>query len=132
MVAGGRRDESASTCYHVRTFSSPVSPAAEAKAVMPITEATLILMFLMALVGIVLFVHRADRERIARMIADRGGTVVSIERSFPTVRAPLSERNTTFWRVKYRTADGSVRMADCFASFLRCKVYRDEPDEARA
>jgi hypothetical protein len=93
---------------------------------MPLSGILFIIAFVCLLIGVPFFTHWADRQRVTRLIVERGGTVLSIKRSFPVTRSLLSERNTTFWRVRYRASDGSVRNAECFASFLRCKIYQEE------
>jgi len=88
-----------------------------------------VVLFVAVMVGALLLVPWADRRRIRRMIENLGGEVLSIEPGTPSpLRFLLSERNTTFWRVRYRDGrSGEVRVAECFASCLRCKIYRDEP-----
>lgn len=93
---------------------------------MPLAGILFIIAFVFVLIGAPFFKHWADRRRITRLIVQQGAAVLSIERSFPVARVILSERNTTYWRVRYKFADGSVRVAECFASFIRCKIYRDE------
>jgi hypothetical protein len=87
-----------------------------------------VLSLIAVLITIGRFTRWADRRRVVRMITRAGGEVVSICQIHPSIaRQLLSERNTTFWRVTYRTRDGEMRRADCFASYLRCKVYDDQP-----
>lgn len=85
--------------------------------------------FVVVIFGAGPFIFWADRRRVCRMIvAHTGGEIVSVASVEPSmVRHLLSERNTTFWRVTYRTRQGEMRRADCVASFFRCKVYDDQP-----
>jgi len=92
---------------------------------MPFEVVTLFLILGILVFGYIFLVHWADRRRLARHFAAQGATVLSMERIVPA-RSLVSERNTTFWRVRYQAADGSDHVAECFASILRCKVYRDE------
>ena len=82
--------------------------------------------FLAMIAGGLFLVPWADRQRIRRVIEQSGGRVLRIDRSMPVLRSLFSERNTTFWRVRYRDDDGHIHVAECFASFLRCKIYKDE------
>ncbi len=89
-----------------------------------ILDALVTLGFIGVVLGIVRLTYRADRRRICRMIAQAGGEVISLESINPSkARWLLSASNTTFWRVKYRTPQQEIRIADCSASFLRCKMY---------
>ena len=84
--------------------------------------------FVFLIFGRIWFVPWADRQRVRRHFEERGEEVISITRSHPVFRELLSgaKTTTTFWQVKYRNQDGQMRIAECFASFLRCKVYKDE------
>jgi len=78
------------------------------------------------LAGRLWFIPWADRRRIKRMIERDGARVLAIERAV-SLRALASENNATFWRVVYVAPAGQKRVATCFASFLRCRIYNDVP-----
>jgi len=93
---------------------------------MPFYVIFIVIGFLLIVFGIVWFTQWADRQRVSRHFAQQGASVQRIERVIKSSEF-VSAHFTTFWRVHYKAADGSTRVAECFASFLRCKVYRDEP-----
>lgn len=94
---------------------------------MPVELLFILPVLLLVIVGGQMFIHWADGRRIVRMIVEQGGTVLGIERSFPGVRMLVSVSSTSFWRVRHRASDGTARIAECFATFLRCKIYADNP-----
>jgi len=95
-----------------------------------VVQSICILLFLGIILAIgIWFVPWVDRRRVCRMIEQAGGTIVGVRRIRPLLRSLLSERNTTFWEIRYRASDGTIRIAECFASFLRCKVYSDKPED---
>jgi len=96
---------------------------------MPLATIILFLTLAAAGFGYVYFVHWADRQRLVRHFSKQGATIISMERIVPA-RSLTSERNTTFWRVRYRAADGSTHVAECFASVFRCRIYRDDAEDS--
>ena len=83
-----------------------------------------------ALLGGLWFIHWADRKRIRRFITETKGEVIRVESLRPSMaRRMLSEASTTCYRVTYRNAQGQIRVADCYASMVRCNVYKDVPIE---
>ncbi len=76
------------------------------------------------------FIFWADRQRVVRLITQRGGKVIHAERTSVRLRRRLLElRDTTFWLVTYEDASGHLRLARCRASFLTCTLEKDESIE---
>ena len=91
-------------------------------------------LFVIAFLALVIlgtwFIFWADRQRVVRLITQRGGKVLHAERTtLPFPRRLLELRDTTFWLVTYEDAAGDLRLARCRSSFLTCTLERDESIE---
>jgi hypothetical protein len=83
----------------------------------------LIILILVLIIVVPVLTGVMDRRRILRLIQGHGGQVLELE---PALRPLFSSRYTSYWRVTYRAADGSIRRADCTAGPLRCKLEEEQ------
>lgn len=69
-----------------------------------------------------------DRSRVTRLFERRGADILEVHYDAPCDTGMyLADRTATFWRIRYRDSNGQERVATCAATFLRCKIMKDEP-----